>query len=144
MGPVLTEVLPWIVASLIVGFIVGWLFWRGRYSRFQVQIEEKLQQARSLARTHEGRANELSKVVDRHRSEVARLSAHVDALEDKNSELSAAAHQAEAFRARIGELQTENEQLSKRTTRAESTKAGTRAPDDRQKRGTNEPARDED
>jgi predicted flap endonuclease-1-like 5' DNA nuclease len=119
MGYVLTEILPWIIGALIIGFIVGWLFWRGRCGTSQETLEE-LERLRTHLVVHEQKAKDLSGRIDQQRAEIGRLSALADSLQAEKGARPVV--DVDGLHARIADLERTNTQLTASTSGVERLK----------------------
>jgi predicted flap endonuclease-1-like 5' DNA nuclease len=116
MGYVFSEILPWVFAALVVGFILGWVFWRLRWwLAGGRQSDEELHRTRSFAASQETRANDLSAKVDQQSAEVARLGGLVETLTTQRDAAVARADvpevDVEGYEATLTELESANLKL---------------------------------
>jgi predicted flap endonuclease-1-like 5' DNA nuclease len=110
MKSVLPEILPWMLASLIVGFLLGLFYWWCRLWLASSRISEsEVSALRAEASTHETRANEVATKLDAMSAELARAkraAADLATLRDRIGELEIATSHVEALNAQIAQLQS--------------------------------------
>lgn len=108
MGYVFNEIFWWILGALILGFILGWVFWKCRmWLSGSARDADETARLTALADTRQQELDALRVELDQRGEAVATLTSKVQSSDSEVLSLRGRLAELEPYQARVGELQAE-------------------------------------